>query len=301
MLVERRRLRRRLAFWRVIAILAVIIAALVALAREGAAPLGAHIARVRIEGLITDDPRRSALLARLADSGRVVALMVDINSPGGTVAGSEALYADLRRVAAKKPVVAVMSEVAASGGYITALAADHIVARGNTLTGSIGVVAEIPNIKGLLDKVGVEVTRVKSAPLKGEPSLTEPPSEESLAVQRALISDAYAWFKHLVAERRALAPADLEKVADGRVLSGRQALAAHLIDAIGGEEAARKWLSENRGIDADLRVVDYDWHNEALPWPLDTLGKSIARTLGVSLTGTPVVSPWPRLYAVMQR
>ena len=295
MLVERRRLRRRLAFWRILAILAVIIGALAFLGRESAAPLGPHIARVRVEGIILDDPRRSRVLRELAEADRVAAVMVVVNSPGGTVAGSEALYEDLRDIAAKKPLVAVMSEAAASGGYIAALAADHIVARGNTLTASIGVVAEIPSIKGLLETVGIEVTRVKSGPLKGEPSFVEPPSEAVLEAQQALIADAYEWFRGLVAERRRLAGEALDRVADGRVLTGRQALAAGLVDAIGGEETARRWLADERGIGEDLRVVDYDWRESGLLWPLDEVGESLAALAG----RRPVVSPGPRLYAVI--
>lgn len=295
MLVERRRLRRRLAFWRILAILAVIVGVLAFLGRESAAPLGPHIARVRIEGIILDDPRRSRVLRELAEANRVAAVMVVVNSPGGTVAGSEALYEDLRAIAAKKPLVAVMSEAAASGGYIAALASDHIVARGNTLTASIGVVAEIPSIKGLLESVGIEVTRVKSGPLKGEPNFVEPPSEEVLEAQRALITDAYEWFRGLVAERRRLSGEALDRVADGRVLTGRQALAAGLIDAIGGEETARRWLAEERDIGEDLRVVDYDWREHGLLWPLDEVGESLATLAG----RRPVVSPGPRLYAVI--
>ena len=122
MLVERRRLRRRLAFWRILAILAVIIGALAFLGRESAAPLGPHIARVRVEGIILDDPRRSRVLRELAEADRVAAVMVVVNSPGGTVAGSEALYEDLRAIAEKKPLVAVMSEAAATSGFFSAMA-----------------------------------------------------------------------------------------------------------------------------------------------------------------------------------
>lgn len=296
MLIERRRLRRRLAFWRILAILALLAAALVALAREAGAPLGPHVARVRIEGLIFDDPRRTELLARLARNDRVAALVLEIDSPGGTVVGSEALYEALRAVAAKKPVVAVMSEAAASGGYIAALAADRIVARGNTLTGSIGVVAEIPAFGGLLDKLGIEVTRVKSGPLKGEPNLVEPPDEAVLAHERALIADAHAWFRGLVAERRGLDAAALDEIADGRVLTGRQALALGLVDAIGGQETARAWLAEARGVAETLRVVDYNWEEESLLGALDAARAGLGRLLG---RGAPV-APGPRLYAVIQ-
>ena len=215
LILERRRVRRRLAFWRIIAIVAVVVA-IIAMIPRAVAPLGGeHLARIRIVGMIFDDPLRDETLRQLAESGRVRGVIVHINSPGGTIAGSEALYESLRKVAASKPVVAVMSEAAASGGYITALAADHIVARGNTLTGSIGVIAEIPNIAGLLEMLGVGVTRVKSAPLKGEPSITTAPDEFALSAERALIEDAYGWFKGLVSERRGIEGIALNYSLDG--------------------------------------------------------------------------------------
>jgi len=170
LIIERRRMRRRLAFWRILAIVALAAAVIVLIPRPSGGVRGDHVARIAIEGIITDDPDRDASLAKLAGDDKVKAVVVRINSPGGTVAGSEALYQSLRAVAAKKPVVAVMAEAAASGGYVTAIAADHIVARATTLTGSIGVVAEAPNFSGLLESLGISVMRSKSAPLKAEPS-----------------------------------------------------------------------------------------------------------------------------------
>lgn len=295
LVLERRRARRRLAFWRVLAIVALVVAALAVLPRA-AGPGGDHLARIRIEGVILADPDRDALLEHLAESDRVQGVIVHINSPGGTVAGSEALYETLRRVAERKPVVAVMSEVAASGGYLAALAAEHIVARGNTLTGSIGVVAEIPNITGLMEKLGIDMTRVKSAPLKAEPSLTTPIEPGAIAAQEALIEDSFAWFRGLVGERRGLAGTGLDAVTDGRVFTGRQARERGLIDAIGGEEVARAWLAETHGLERELDVADRDWREPALPWPLGRLGERLA----AAISTPPVVYQGPRLYAVVQ-
>jgi protease IV len=296
LILERRRVRRRLAFWRIVAIVAVVVA-IVALIPRAVGPIsGEHLARIRIDGIIFDDPARDRALRRLAESTRVKGVIVHIDSPGGTVAGSEALYESLRKVAAAKPVVAVMSEAAASGGYIAALAADHIVARGNTLTGSIGVIAEIPNIAGLLEMLGVEMTRVKSTPLKAEPSYTTRPDAAALSAERALIEDSYAWFKGLVSERRGLSGAALDEVSDGRVFTGRQAAALGLIDAIGDEDTARDWLAANRDLAADLDVVDYDWNDSPLPWPVTLLEESLAGFI----PSRPVVSPGPRLYAIIQ-
>jgi len=296
LVLERRRIRRRLAFWRILAIVAIVAAIVALIPQTGGKSSRDHVALMRIQGVIVEDPRRDEMLEELAESTRAKALVLHINSPGGTVAASEALYEHLRRVAQQMPVVAVMSEAAASGGYIAALSADHIVARGSTLTGSIGVVAEIPNVAGLMEMLGIGVTRVKSAPLKAEPSLTQVPSEEALAVQRGLIADSYDWFKGLVAERRRLDRAVVDTIGDGRVFTGRQAVANGLIDALGGEREARAWLADQRGIDSELTAMDYDWTESPAPWPLSLLREGLAAWLPQQ----PALGPGPRLYAVIQ-
>ncbi len=294
MIIERRRIRRRLAFWRILAIVA-IVAAVIGFLPRGST-LGQHVARVDIDGIILDDADRERALLAIADDDRAQALIVHVNSPGGTVVASESIYLALRKVAAKKPVVTVMDEYAASGGYVTALAGEHIIARGNTLTGSIGVVMEAPNIAGLLDKIGVEVMRVKSAPLKAEPSLTTPPSPEALRVQEELIADTFGWFRGLVAERRNLEGAALERVTDGRAFTGRQALELGLVDELGDEETALAWLRDTHGIDGSLGVVERSWDDGALPWPFSALDEGAA-ALGrlQQLAATA-----PRLYALIQ-
>ncbi|MFN3615186.1 MAG: signal peptide peptidase SppA [Rubrimonas sp.] len=260
-ILDRRRLRRRLGLWRLLAIAAV--AAAVATIGWRAAPEGGplerpHVARFAVEGVILDDPDRDRTLRRLAESDAARAVIVRIDSPGGTVTGSEALFQSLRAIAERKPVVAVMGEAAASGGYIAALAADRILARGGTLTGSIGVVAEFPNIQELLDNIGVGFSRVASGPLKAEPSPLREPSPEVLAAQEALIADSYAWFIGLVAERRGFDEQTARALGDGRVFTGRQAAAVGLVDQIGGEPEARDWLADARGVARNLPVRDVE-------------------------------------------
>lgn len=266
--IERRRLRRRLGFWRIVAIAAVL--GTVGAAVWRAVPTGPYVARFDVTGAIFDDPERDATLRELARDEDVRAVMLRINSPGGSVAGSEALHEALRAVAEAKPLVAVLGEVAASGGYIAAIAADHIVARGGTVTGSIGVIAEFPNVEGLLDTLGVDVARVASAPLKAEPSPFREPSAAALAAQRSLIEDSYDWFLSLVAARRGLAPEDARRLGDGRVYTGRQAAAEGLIDAVGGESVARDWLETARGVPPSLplRDVEIDREDDGLLGPL---------------------------------
>ena len=257
---ERRRLRRRLAFWRVLAVGAVALAVAGWFWREGA--FEPYIARYSVTGVIFDDPARDAMLREIAQDDDVEALILRIDSPGGSVPGSEALFEAVRAVARAKPVAAVMGEVAASGGYIAALAADRLIARGGTITGSIGVVAEYPNIAELLDMVGVDIDRLQSGPLKAEPSPFREPSEAVLEAQAELIDDSYQWFLGLVRERRGFDAETARAVGDGRVFTGRMALEAGLIDAIGGEAAARDWLTEARGVPSDAPVRDVEPRRE---------------------------------------
>ncbi len=258
-LVDRRRLRRKVTFWRIAAIL-VAVGAIVGFAVEGrtrlANDLTPHIARVRIGGLITGDEETLRLLRQVASS-RASALILQIESPGGTTVGSERVYDEIRKVAAKKPVVAEVDTVAASGAYIAALGADHIVAYGNSLVGSIGVLFQYPNVSGLLDKIGVKVEEVKSAPLKAAPNGLEPTSEAARAALASLVSDSFGWFKALVKDRRGMSDDQLAAVDDGRVFTGRQALPLKLIDQIGNEQDAIAWLETSRSVPKGLPVRDY--------------------------------------------
>lgn len=300
MILERRRSRRKLAFWRIAAIVLFLVTVLALVPwRSALGPDrgGDHVARIQIDGVIVDDSKRTETIRKLAERESVKALIVDIASPGGTVVGSEALYESLRHVAAKKPVVAVVGEIAASGGYIAAIGADHIVTRQNTITGSIGVISQVPNVTGLLDKLGVEVREVKSSPLKAQPSPFTDPSEDAIEALDALIEDSYAWFRDLVAERRGLEGEALARVADGRVFTGRQAQERGLVDAIGAEPEARDWLASTHEVSADLKVRDYDWTDRPLPFPLDMLENAGLDFWRAGVEGLNL-SPGPRLMAL---
>ncbi|MBV9461348.1 MAG: signal peptide peptidase SppA [Bradyrhizobium sp.] len=259
-IVDRRRLRRKLTFWRVVTVVIAIAAigvvgTLVSRGRAGFTTTGS-IARVTIEGIIRSDEDRVEALERLEKS-KADAVIVRINSPGGTTAGSEQLYDSLMRLKAKKPLVVVVDGLAASGGYITAIAADHIIAQQTSLVGSIGVLFQFPNFSEVLKTIGVKVEEVKSSPLKAAPNGFEPTSPEARDALDALVKDSYAWFKGIVKERRGMDDAQLEKVADGRVFTGRQAVDLKLIDQLGDEKTAVAWLVVNKGVTKDLPVRDY--------------------------------------------
>ncbi len=260
-IVDRRRIRRKLTFWRVASVIIAIgaIAVIGALASPGARGTftsSGSIARVTIEGLIRSDQERVEALERLEKS-HAAAVIVHINSPGGTTAGSEQLYDLLVRLKAKKPLVVVVEGLAASGGYITAIAADHIVAQQSSLVGSIGVLFQFPNFTDLLKTVGVKVEEVKSSPLKAAPNGFEPTSPEARDALDALVKNSYAWFKGLVKDRRGMDDAQLAKISDGRVFTGRQAVELKLIDQLGDEKTAIAWLEAEKGVKKDLPVRDY--------------------------------------------
>lgn len=262
-LLDRRRLRRKLSFWRVVGVLALIVA-VGALGwratRAGGVAFGgggAQIARISVSGFIAGSESVADLMKRVGDASSVSGVVVSINSPGGTTTGSEEIFRNLRALAAKKPLVAFVDGTAASGAYITAMAADHIVARETSLVGSIGVLFQYPDFSGLLDKVGVKVESVKSAPLKAEPSGFTPTSPEARAALASVVGDTFAWFKDLVTDRRHLADARLAAVSDGRVFSGRQALGLGLVDELGSERDAVAWLERERKVAKDLPVRDW--------------------------------------------
>lgn len=255
-LLDRQRMKRRLFWWRTLAIATLASLAIVAAGRLDRLPGQDHVARLSISGIILDDPARDDMLKDLADDGAVRALVVRIDSPGGTVVGGETLYLSLRQVATRKPVVAVMGTAATSAAYMAALGADRILAHEGTLTGSIGVLLQSADVTGLLQKLGITAEAIKSAPLKAVPSPLEKLTGEGRAATRSVVMDMYAMFVDLVAERRGLERAQALSLADGRLFTGRQALDKRLIDALGGETEALEWLFQAHGVPKDLPIRD---------------------------------------------
>ncbi len=261
LLLDRRSLRRKLSVWRAIGIGALIVAAGAvgwrAAGGRGLSAVTPQIARISIDGFIAGSEKTRELMKRVGDSSAVSGVVVSINSPGGTTTGSEELFRNLRQLAEKKPIVAFVDGTAASGAYITAIAADHIVARETALVGSIGVLFQYPELSGLLDKAGVKVEEIKSSPLKAEPSGFHPTPPEARAALQAIVGDTFGWFKDLVAERRKMNPDQIKAVADGRVFSGRQSVPLGLIDETGSERQAVAWLEREKGVAKDLPVRDW--------------------------------------------
>jgi protease-4 len=259
-IVDRRRLRRKLTFWRVsaliLAVLAIAGAAVVWVPGARLTQGAGTIARIKIQGLIRNNRDRAEALTRLAKS-RVRAVIVHIDSPGGTTAGSQQLYDALRALQAKKPTVVVVDGLAASGAYIAALACDHIIAHDTSVVGSIGVLFQYPNFTQALKTLGIQVESIKSTPLKAAPNGFEPTSPEARAAIQAVVLDSYAWFKNLVQTRRHMTDAQLAAVDDGRVFTGRQGVGLKLVDALGNEQTALAWLAREKHVPANTPVRDY--------------------------------------------
>ncbi|MDQ0314186.1 signal peptide peptidase SppA [Amorphus orientalis] len=266
-LVDRRRLRRSASFWRALAVIAIAatVAAVAIAFGVGDGLVGKntpHIARLPIEGVITDDRRTVEMIEDLTDNDAVKAVILYVNSPGGSTTGGEVTYNALRELAEKKPLVAQIGTLGASAGYLIALASDHIVAHRTSLTGSIGVLMQYGQVYEMLDSLGIQVDTVQSGPLKAEPSPFSEPPQAAIDMLQGIIGDSYDWFLGLVVERRNMDDATARGLADGRVFTGHQALEAKLIDALGGERAAVDWLSSEKSIDPELPVRTWSLEND---------------------------------------
>jgi len=276
--LDRRRLKRRLTFWRIVGVVAVALAIIAAVGRFDPLDRGDRVARISVSGLILSDKARDEALKDVAGNANIKALIVDIDSPGGTFVGGESLYQGLRDVAEKKPVVALMGGTATSAGYMIALGADQIIARAGSLTGSIGVILQTADITQLLENLGIRPEIIKSGPLKAQPNPFEKLTPEARKATEAVVQDFFNMFVDMVASRRGMDHERVAALADGRVFSGRQAKENGLVDVIGAEPEARKWLAETHNIKAELPITDVKVRHEDEPWR-DLIQGLIGKTL----------------------
>lgn len=200
---------------------------------------------ININGMIVDKDEEGLLslsrtpyssvkkLKKALKNDRIKGVLLRINSPGGTVGTSQEISQAVSKLAAEKPVVTSMGDICASGGYYIACASNKIVANPGTLTGSIGVIFNMMNVKGLADKVGIEPKVIKSGPYKDIASMFRPMTEDERKILQALIDDSYDQFVTAVSQGRKMKMEDVKKLADGRIYSGRQALKVGLVDKLG--------------------------------------------------------------------
>jgi len=250
----------------------------------------AGIAWIHVRGAITESDSSSPFergaqqtarrIREMAAKKEVRAIVLDINSPGGSVGAVQAIYAEILRARSerKKPVIAVMRDVAASGGYYLAAGCDRIVAQPGTLTGSIGVIFSVPNLEGLMQKIGVRMDPIKSGKFKDIGSSFRAMSPEEKKILQDVIGDAYSQFLEAVKKGRKLSDGELKDLADGRIFTGSQALKARLVDKLGGDEEAIQYARELGGLERHPKIFR---ETE----PLERLFSLLDSRLGLSAPG----------------
>ncbi len=259
-LVERRKLRRSRTMWRVLTVVLFAALGLAVVANttglmDRIAGPGEHVARVELSGFIDFDDEFIDLIEEIEEDEDVKAVILRVNSPGGLSVAGETIYTALRALGDEKPLVAVVDGVGTSAAYLAASASEHIVARNNSVVGSIGVMAQFPDVSGLLETVGVTVYEIRSGELKAQPSMFNEPSEEALAELESLIADNFTWFVDQVAQRRGLDGAVIRGF-EGTVFTGSRGVQVGLVDTIGGEDEALDYLVEAHSLDDDIDIVD---------------------------------------------
>ncbi len=218
-------------------------------------PIGDRVALIRIEGVITDSRETTEELKEYVKNPSIKAIVLRVDSPGGAVAPSQEIYEEVRKAVAKKKVLVSMGSVAASGGYYIASPATRIIANPGTLTGSIGVIMEIPNIEGLMNKLGIKTEVVKSGKHKDIASIFRGIGKEEREILQGVLDNVHTQFIKAVAEGRKMLPSDVEKIADGRVFTGEQALKAGLIDELGNLEDTVQAAAKLSGIKGEPVIV----------------------------------------------
>ncbi len=283
LLIDRKRLKQQLMQWRTIALIAILgsLAFYFSGVGGGKAVHMAeqdYIAQITIEGVMEDDAKRDEMLKDVLDDSHAKAVLLRLDSPGGTTFAGEEIYLQLRAIAAKKPVVGVMRTLCASACFMASLATDHVVAREGTLTGSIGVLLQSVEISRLVDKLGITPVTIKSGPYKDVPDMAQPFTEEQRKVVSQVVMDAYDHFIRLIIERRKMEDAHARQIADGRVYTGNQALALKLIDGLGGNDEALAWLHENKKIDPKLELREIEPEPE-----FDSLWQKLGQYTGIKI------------------
>ena len=215
-----------------------------------------YIAKVSIENIIYTDDDFSILLDDLKNDQNVKAILVDLNSPGGTIVGSQTIYNKLKSLGENVPIAVSMKEVAASGGYLISLAADRIFCYKGTITGSVGVILQTVNLNNLLEKIGLEPLIVKSGSMKSVPNPFEKVDEEKKEKIISLVDNMAEQFLNLVIQSRNLSKKEIDLISDGSVFTGAQAKEINLVDEIGDEQDAITWLKKKADLDDKTKVLE---------------------------------------------
>jgi protease-4 len=296
-LLDREILKREIFKWRLLfAVLAFLVLIFVAndnKLNKGLNSLKSekYIARITLKDIIYDNAYNLDVLDEIKDDDHAVALIVAIDSPGSTTTAGESIYYRIRKIAQKKPVVAIMDSVGASGAYLISVAADRIFAKNGTITGSIGVIYQAYEFSNLAEKMGVGLITIKSSPLKGGINQFEKASPELIDSTKQLVSDSYRQISDIIVERRKYNQDQFDKVKDGRALLGDRALKLGLIDQIGETEEALKWLETHKKISSGLPIVDIEIKHKQ-----DKFGEYFSKIFGTTLNKYN----GPKLLAIME-
>ena len=222
------------------------------------------IAKLYLEGMINNESDFVEKIKYIKDKENLKAILINVNSPGGTFVSSKEIYDSLKLLDEKIPIAVYMKEVATSGAYLVSLGADKIFANTGTITGSVGVILQTADITDLLKKIGVNPIVIKSGNLKAVPNLVEKTEEIQIEYIKNIVLLMQEEFRKIVELERKISFDNLKKISDGRIFTSRQAKQIDLIDEIGMEDDAIDWLKKKAGLDDKIKIIDYADNNELL-------------------------------------
>ncbi|MBI4686271.1 MAG: signal peptide peptidase SppA [Nitrospirae bacterium] len=269
----------------IIVVLIAVVSLVLSLTRS--VPMGERVALITVRGVILESRDVIEELKKYSNDSTVKAIVIRVDSPGGAVAPSQEIYEEIKKIKAKKKIVVSMGSVAASGGYYISAPADKIVANPGTLTGSIGVIMEIPNFEGLMDKIGVKTEVVKSGRHKDIASVFRTMSPEERGILQEVLDDVHEQFISAVAQGRKMEVRHIRRLADGRIFTGRTAREAGLVDELGNLQDAIKLAGKLSGIKGEPEVVEKKEKFSFLDIISGNLPKELAR-IKEGITGISV-------------
>ncbi|MFK7760604.1 MAG: signal peptide peptidase SppA [Candidatus Midichloriaceae bacterium] len=259
-IIDRYKLKNSVNKWKFIALILFLIASFTIFYHKGDSVSGIksdYIASIDITGMLMQNKETIKSLNKIANDSNIKAVLVNINSSGGTGVGGESLYREFRKIAEKKPIVASIGEIGASAAYMAAIGTDRIYAYDISLVGSIGVIIMNIEVSELAKKHGINLELIKSSPLKGIPNYFEKLNGQQKEYIQSLVNESNKFFIELVKKRRSLSEDDLKKVSDGRIFTGSKANKLKLIDQIGDGADAVKWLQSKENL-KNLEVKNYN-------------------------------------------
>ena len=283
LLYELDRLRQRNFKWKILFIAMIAVIIIFSITRGNDPYKSDHIARIKIDDIIVDNSEVVSAIDEIAEDKSSSAIIVLINSSGGSPYMSEEIYHSLRRVSqSSKPVAVVIRSLAASGGFMVAMAGDRIFAGETSITGSIGAIMQTIDASVLAEKIGIKIKNYAYPEMKGVPSPTEkvPPFAEKILNEVAM--DVYDSFINIVSTRRNIAKQELLKFADGRIYTGKQALELKLIDQIGGEHDALQWLYNEKNISKNAKIKDV--HLEEKSFGINRFVSQLSRNFSTKIS-----------------